>query len=712
MNSLIVELRRRNVFRVGMAYLVFSWLVIQIADTVAEPLGLPGWSLTVVIWSSVVGLPFALLVGWAFELTPDGFRRSAEVPPDETIRRRIRFRWNALIITLLSAVIIVLLVDRFWLQSNATQATGAVKTPDSIAVLPFANLSDDPNNEHFGDGLAEELLNLLAQVDGLKVSARTSSFFFKDKNPTIAEVAEALDVDTVLEGSVRRSGDTIRVVVQLIAADDSTHIWSQRYDRPLTELFAVQDDIANQIVASMMPHLQGNDRPTIVTDTGLIEPADFEKFMLARQRFYDNTQESMAVAKDGFLAVSKAAPGYAPAWAWLARSWIAPGGRGDVTPDEARRYAQEAISNALEIDPEQPMAFVARGDLANDQRLNEEAVENYDRAIELNSDLVDAHIRRNRVLSNIGQPEAAIDALIEARAIDPLHPEVLEELAHLLNLQGNRVEALQAIETLWLVNATAAVSVEAHLYSDSGDKARSLYVAEEFGNEGADSRALSLLSLGMHDEPIIEQTEFWPVSLAVNGRRDEALAELEVVKNGESRAHFRADLEYQVLLILGDSEDALRLLTERGLNPDAAELGIDLDMPDMLVLAGLMIKHGDTEYINLVLEPIGAIASGFSATHSGVYHWLNGYYDLLAGNVEEGAEHFQILADRGDAGVGYYGNATLLPWLFDGDDRLATIHQQFVENQQTQVEELWRMRNSDLTLEQIRAEYIARGEEL
>ena len=712
MNSLIVELRRRNVFRVGMAYLVFSWLVIQIADTVAEPLGLPGWTLTVVIWSSAIGLPFALLVGWAFELTPDGVRRSAEVPPDETIRRRIRFRWNALIITLLSAAIVVLLVDRIWLQSTSTPAPGSSNPTNSIAVLPFANLSDDPNNEHFGDGLAEELLNLLAQVDGLKVSARTSSFFFKDKNPTIEEVAEALDVNTVLEGSVRRSGDTIRVVVQLIAVEDSTHIWSRRYDRPLTELFAVQDDIANQIVASMMPHLQGDDRPEIVTETGLIESADFERFLLARQRYYDNTRESMAVAKDGFLAVSRAAPGYAPAWAWLARSWIAPGGRGGVAPEEARRFAEEAIAHALEIDPDQPMAFVARGDLAYDQRLNDEAIADYDRAIELNSDLVDAHIRRNRVLSDTGQPEAAIDALINARAIDPLHPEVLEELAHLLNLQGKRVEALEVIETLWLVNATAAVGVEAHLYSDSGDKARSFYVAEEFGNEGADSRAASALSLGMHDEPIIRQTEYWPVSLAVNDQRNEALAELEIVKNGESRPHFRADLEYQVTLILGDSEGAMRMLKERGLRPDAAELGIDLDLPDMLMLAGLMIRHDDTEHINLLLEPIGQIADGFSPTHSGVYHWLNGYYDLLAGRVEEGAQHFQLLADRGDTGVGYYGNATLMPWLFEGDRRLEMIHEQFVENQQRQVEELWRMRNSDLTLEQVRAEYVASGDDL
>jgi TolB-like protein len=594
-------------------------------------------------------------------------------------------------IALLSAVIVVLLVDRFFLQPVETSTVMNPTAPDSIAVLPFANLSDNPANEYFADGLAEELLNLLAQVDGLKVSARTSSFYFKDRNPTIEEVAEALDVDTVLAGSVRRSGDTIRVVVQLIAADDSANLWSQRYDRPLTELFAVQDDIANQIVAAMMPHLQGPDRPAIVTDTGVIEATDFARFMLARQRYYDDSRESMAVAKNEFLAVTEAAPGYAPAWAWLARSWIAPGGREDVTAEDAERLAQEAIDNALAIDSKQPMAFVARGDLAYEKGLNDSAITNYDRAIALNNDLVDAHIRRNLALSNIGQPEAAIEALIKARAIDPLHPEVLEELAHLLNLQGERAAALEAVETLWLVNATAAVSVEAHLYSDSGQKARSLYVAEEFGNE------------------VVKQTEYWPVSLAVGGRREEALSELEKVKNGTSSAHFRADLEYQVLEILGDSATALRMLKERGMRPDAAELGIDLDMPDMLMLAGLMIKHDDTEYIKLVLRPIGEIAGAFSETHSGIYHWLNGYYELLAGNVEEGAEHFQVLADRGDAGVGYYGNATLIPWLFEGDERLETIHEQFVENQRTQVEELRRMRNSNLTLEQVRAEYIAEG---
>ena len=158
MTSLIVELRRRNVFRVGMAYLVFSWLVIQIVDTVAEPLGLPAWTLTIVVWVSVIGFPFALLVGWAFELTPDGLRRSAEVPPDETIRRRIRFQWNAVIIALMSAVIVMLLVDRLWLQSNAASTVTSSAAPDSIAVLPFANLSDDPEN-------TVTLFNILQNID-------------------------------------------------------------------------------------------------------------------------------------------------------------------------------------------------------------------------------------------------------------------------------------------------------------------------------------------------------------------------------------------------------------------------------------------------------------------------------------------------------------------------------------------------------------------
>lgn len=709
MTSLIAELRRRNVFRVGMAYLVFSWLVIQIADTIAEPLGLPASTLMIVVWVSVTGFPFALLVGWAFELTPDGLRRSADVPPDEAILRRIRFQWNAVIIALLSAVIVVLLADRFWIQSAATSPGAEPTAPDSIAILPFANLSDDPDNEFFADGLAEELLNLLAQVDGLKVAARTSSFYFKDKNPTISEVAEALDVDTVVEGSVRRSGDTIRVVVQLISADDSAHLWSERYDRPLTDLFAVQDDIANQIVAAMMPHLQGEDRPEFVTDTEAIEPADFERFMLARQRFYDDTRESRAVAKDGFLAVTEAAPEYAAAWAWLARSWIAPGGRGDIDIEEAREAARSAIDEALALDPDQPMAFVAQGNLLFGQDQFDEAIENYDHAITLNGDLVDAYIARQDALVQIGKPEAAIDSLLQARVIDPLHPDVLEGLAHLLNLQGQRADAMDAVESLWLVNSTAAVNLETHLYQDSFDSARSIYVAEEFGNAGADELAILSMVLGLHEDPIIEQTEYWPVSLAVQGRREEALTELETVRNGSSRAHFKADMEYRVQLILGDSATAKEMLWQRWSSQSGDNPGPNLDLPDLVMLAGLMRKHDDTEHLDPVLDSIRDIVGILSESHASSYHFFNGYYDLLAGNVEEGAQHFEILADNGYAGMSFGGTVTMAPWLFEGDSRLESVLERFRENRNAQIDELQRLRADDVSLEQVREEYIAAG---
>lgn len=709
MSSLLTELRRRNVFKVGFAYLVLIWLVVQITDTVVPPLGLPEWTLPFVIWLGVAGFPFALLFAWAFELTPDGVKRTEDVSPDKSITRRTSVRLNAVIIAMMAAVIVVLLIDRFWLQSN--DGTGGTVSADlhSIAVLPFANLSDDPENEFFGDGLAEELLNQLAHVDGLKVAARTSSFYFKGKNPSLAEVAEALGVDTIVEGSVRRSGETIRVVVQLIAADTNAHLWSEKYDRPMGELFAMQDDIANQIIAELMPHLPGADRPTIVSDTGNISPAVFEQFLLARQRYHDGTKESMAIAKDRFLVVTDAAPSYAPAWAWLARAWIAPGGRGESDLDETRHAAQEAINKALALDPNQPMAYVAQGNLSFNKDEYAEAIENYDRAIELDSNLVDAYIARQDALLQLGEPGAAIESLQLARTIDPLHPEVLEGLAHLVNLQGQRYEAIEFVKTLWLVNPTAAANLEVHLYNDAGDFARSLYLAEEFGTAGANTLAFKSMMLGMHEAPLIQQTEFWPVSLAVQGRRDEALVELEIVKHGESSVHFRADIEYRTLIVLEEFVTAKSLLWERWNTQDSENSGIRLDLPDKIMLAGLLRKFNDTERIGPVLQSIHDDVVLLSESHASTYHFFNGYYHLLAGNVDEGAQHLENLAANGDAGMGFFGSATMLPWLFEGDPRLELIYEQFFENRNAQIDVLKRLRSEGLTLEELREEYIAAG---
>ena len=215
--SLIAELKRRNVVRVAVAYLALGWVVVQVSQTVVPLLRLPEWTTTLLVWIGVVGLPFALAFAWIFELTPEGLRRESEVEHAATAGAHRSRRLDLLIAGLLALAIGLFAFDRFvpGVERAAAPATDAAEAiapvaaapRKSIAVLPLVNMSDDKDNEFFGDGLAEELLNLLAQVPKLRVAARTSSFHFKGKTPTIQEVATALQVDTVLEGSVRRSGD-------------------------------------------------------------------------------------------------------------------------------------------------------------------------------------------------------------------------------------------------------------------------------------------------------------------------------------------------------------------------------------------------------------------------------------------------------------------------------------------------------------------------
>ena len=314
MASFFTELKRRNVFRVGVAYCVLGWLVIQITDTVAPALRLPDWTLTVVTFFGVIGLPFALLFAWAFELTPEGIKRTEDVSPDESVTRDTG-RWlTRVTFALMAAVIVILLVDRQGLfkANEATAPEVAVDEQlDSIAVLPFVNMSSDRENQFFGDGLAEEILNQLAAIDELRVAARTSSFYFRDKDPTIAEVAEALNVDAVLEGAVQRAGNTIRVVAQLIRASDSAHLWSSKYDRPLDDYFEVQDDIANHIMRAMRPHLAVEQTSASKHET-LISPEVFEQLALAKKQYYDEALDNMPHLRKQFAEVTRAAPDYAP----------------------------------------------------------------------------------------------------------------------------------------------------------------------------------------------------------------------------------------------------------------------------------------------------------------------------------------------------------------------------------------------------------------
>jgi TolB-like protein len=260
MSNLFEELKRRNVFRVGIAYLAASWLILQVVDLVLESTLAPPWVMQLLLTLFAIGFPIALIFAWAYEITPEGVRREKDVDPDQSITSQTGRRLDRIIMFVLVIAVGMLLVDKFTAREpNPSEPVAEVETevmPEvevrrSIAVLPFVNMSSDTEQEWFADGLTEEILNSLAKTPDLLVAARTSSFSYKGSSQAIPEIATALGVDHVLEGSVRRGGDTIRITAQLIRATDGFHLWSETYDRTMDDIISIQEEIAVQIARAL-----------------------------------------------------------------------------------------------------------------------------------------------------------------------------------------------------------------------------------------------------------------------------------------------------------------------------------------------------------------------------------------------------------------------------------------------------------------------------
>ena len=251
--SFFAELKRRNVFRVGIAYVLLGWAVLQGADFLLDLAGAPDWVIRALAVIGLVGFPFALFFAWAFELTPEGVKREKDVDRSQSITRQTSRKLNGVIIGLLLVIIALMAVERIFFAGGTDPASGepVAEAPKTIAVLPFADLSQAQDQEWFADGLAEEILNALVRVPDLQVAARTSSFAYKDQNKPIAEIAAELGVAHVLEGSVRSGGDRIRVTAQLIRASDGFHLWSQNYDRDVADMIGIQEDLAQSIATAL-----------------------------------------------------------------------------------------------------------------------------------------------------------------------------------------------------------------------------------------------------------------------------------------------------------------------------------------------------------------------------------------------------------------------------------------------------------------------------
>lgn len=452
--SLLGELKRRNVFRVAMVYAVAAWALLQVGDLLFGAFAVPPWGLKLLLGLLLLGFPLALVFAWVFELTPDGLKREQQVDPAASITGQTAARLNVLIVVLLIVAIGVFVADRFVNHrdrgapavavsdqagapsapsAGAAAAAGPGATDVSIAVLPFVNMSDDKSNEYFSDGLTEELLNVLANVPGLRVIARTSSFSYKGKEVKIADVARDLDVNHVLEGSVRKSGNRVRITTQLIRSSDSSHLWSETYDRDLDDIFAVQDEISTQVVDALKVRLL---KPAASTTEagGTHISAAYEAYLRGRHLRHEGEAEStLRGALAAFDEAIRLDPGYARAYTGKADALSSLASNAYMPFDTGFEQSRQAARRALELAPNLAEAFLGIGQIQwyvdADLRAAAESIEH---ALRLNPGSFDVQLAYSAFESSSGHHERAVAAAEKAVALDPIAAGAQVNLASVL----------------------------------------------------------------------------------------------------------------------------------------------------------------------------------------------------------------------------------------------------------------------------------------
>jgi TolB-like protein/Tfp pilus assembly protein PilF len=389
LSKLLEELQRRNVIRVGIAYLVAAWVLLQIADLVLENIGTPDWVMQSFMLVLALGFVPVILFAWAFELTPEGIKLEKDVDRSGSITRQTGQKLDRVTITLLLFVVVLVVAERMMPAAESPESVPetTVVTEKSIAVLAFEDLSPDGDQEYFAEGISEEILNVLAQIPDLKVAGRTSSFAFKGQKRDLREIGDVLEVAHILEGSVRTSGDRIRVTAQLVKADDGFHLFSKNYDRELTDIFVVQDDIAREISTALRSAILG-DKPVEKSTPTSVEA--YEKYLQARQWIHSrdrNLMEEAVVLLNEALSID---PEYAPALAQKALGIMllsnAGGAYGDIPVDVALRESRPLIDKALELAPELAEAHAILGLwYRNGSRdTSEQAIASLRRSLEIN----------------------------------------------------------------------------------------------------------------------------------------------------------------------------------------------------------------------------------------------------------------------------------------------------------------------------------------
>lgn len=501
MSSLFSELKRRHVFRVAAAYLVIGWLLAQVLGLAASSFDAPLWVMKMIITLLAVGFIPTILFSWAYELTPEGLKKDSEVDPTQANTSQTANKLNVVTLIAVIAAAGMFVYQLLNPIPESTSAEGpAIQSQEigaetmyvdnevdkgtiddaSIAVLPFTDLSPAGDQEYFSDGIAEEILNVLVRVDSLKVASRTSAFGFKGQEALgIPLIAERLKVRHVLEGSVRKAGDTVRITAQLIDAQTDQHLWSQTYDRPLTaeNIFTIQDDVSSEIVKSLRNHLgvELGDTQAVNFDTENLDA--YELYLQARQLFFQRNLEIIPTIIELGKKATELDPTFAQAWAGLAATYSVATGWG-VAGDNHFINAEAAAKKAIELDPDLALPYAVLANIGSGKIPIDftKTIQLSNQALALDVNNSTAQLWRGIDELTLGFFERADVRFQTCLNIDPAYENCRRFLALTKLFAGETAVALELLDKSMLAGSTSQLDPFYRYFLINGDHRNGLLV--------------------------------------------------------------------------------------------------------------------------------------------------------------------------------------------------------------------------------------------
>jgi TolB-like protein/lipoprotein NlpI len=662
--KIYTELSRRNVFRVGIAYAVASWVLLQIVDVISPIFELPAWAPKLIFVILAIGLVPALIFAWAFEMTPEGLKKESEVDRSSSVVGTTGRKLNFVITGFLMLAVALLLVERqlkpvVVAEPEPEPEVVALAIPESksIAVLPFVNMSSDAEQEFFSDGITEEILNSLASVQELKVAGRTSSFAFKGQNQDLRHIGDALGVNHILEGSVRKAGAQVRITAQLIQVDNGFHLWSETYDRELTDVFAIQDEIANEILKQLRSKLLTED--VVVAEAKRTTPEVYELYLQAKQRIYTRIRDEIETAVDELDEAIQLDGEYAPAFAQrgIATLLLSDLQYGSIPNDESARRAKRYIDQSLRLNPNLAEGLAGLGLYHSNGPQNTDAsIDALVKALAINPNLIDASNWLQISLRDAGDMISAMEIIEDVIERDPLYRPAFSNAMQMFNNFGRQDKAEALLKRIKAIDpdnpdllfAQATNLVYAGRY---GEGLKVMEERRELGNMSGVARiflSLGLMGTGQFERATTEGSRYLqPAALYGTGRVEEAFK----LAHDQARGGDPGNL-FTLLVRAGREQELVDYLEERwpSLSTFAAENpGGDLGWDIMRNVAMAYSRNGNTARFDEAMQfvdrhLIGYAEQGVSNT---IFSWNRGLHAAMLEDIDTAFAYLESAVDGG-----------------------------------------------------------------